>query len=433
MRHRLAYFALAFAVAFASRAAFAKSCPNIMLVLDQSSSMAQDPNGGNTMPSKWQLLQQAVVDLVNQYGDRVPFGVELFQSDSFRDDTKCYTDTMISVEPAHDTATQIIQTVQGAQPVPMSHTNTGEAIERAAVDPVMMDTTRDNFIILVTDGTPSCNSLDLMTGTADFTIMQINNALNQNPPVKTWVIGFDGGGTGTDKSNLDAMARSGGEPVMGCGGTVPCYYSATDATAFTNALSKVIDTIVGGEFGMVGCDDSCYTNGCQPGYVCTKSETDPVATCKPDPCQGMSCGGSTFCRMGQCVQACTDGCKGGTMCVNGQCVNDPCSGSSCSMTTGMTCDPTSGKCIPDLCTGRTCNGPTACDPSSGKCIDDQCHIITCPAGTMCVTGGNCSAPYNNGRGKGGCSIGRRDDPLAVGAALALAALLGLALAARRRL
>jgi hypothetical protein len=365
------------------------------------------------------------------YGDRVPFGLELFQSDSFHDDNKCYSDTMISVEPAHDTGTMIVQAVNAAQPVPMSHTNTGEAIERAAKDPVMADPTRDNFIILVTDGTPSCNSLDLMTGTADFSIMQINNAVNQMPPVKTWVIGFDGSGTGTDKSNLDAMARSGGEPVSGCGNTVPCYYSASDANAFQMALSKVIDTLVGGEFGAITCDDSCYTNGCQPGYVCVKGETDPVAKCVPDPCMGQSCGGDTFCRMGQCVSACTDGCKGGTKCVNGQCVVDPCSGSSCANTAGMTCDPASGQCIPDLCMGKTCNGPTACDPVSGKCVDDQCHIITCPAGTMCVAGGNCAGTYNgSGRGSGGCSVGRRDDPIGLG--LALIALFGLALAARRR-
>ena len=33
---------------------------------------------------------------------------------------------------------------------------------------------------------------------------------------------------------------------------------------------------VGGEFGNVMCDDSCYSNGCPQGQVCVRSELDRV-------------------------------------------------------------------------------------------------------------------------------------------------------------
>src|SRR5207244_947491 len=63
--------------------AFAKPCPNIMLVLDQSGSMAQDPDGHDPPmgPSKWEILQEVIVGVVRDYGGNVPFGLELFSSE----------------------------------------------------------------------------------------------------------------------------------------------------------------------------------------------------------------------------------------------------------------------------------------------------------------------------------------------------------------
>ncbi len=430
----------------ASPGAFAKTCPNIMLVVDQSTSMAEDPNGNNPPmgSSKWNLAQQAVVNLVNMYGDRVPFGLEMFYSDAWMNNQACFDATMIQVEPAHDNSTQIVQLIKAASPPDGVHTNTGEAIKRAASDPVMADTTRKNYIILITDGVPSCNTDDLMglafNGTPDYTISEINNARNQNPTVHTWVIGFDGSGTGVDKDALSMMALSGGEPYgshtgtgeMMCGNMTPCYYSASDANTFTKAIGSVIDIITGGEFGGQLCDDSCYSNGCQAGYVCVKSELDPVAKCVPDPCQGAQCSGDQFCRMGQCVKACTSGCKAGQKCVNGDCVTDQCWGVNCPM--GMACNPNNGMCIDDLCMGKTCTPPTTCDVVTGKCIDDQCHIITCPQGTTCQAGGNCSAATNSDRGKG-CAVAVAAPPsekLPAGITFGALALLGLALRLRRR-
>src|SRR5207249_1452859 len=124
---------------------------------------------------------------------------------------------------------------------------------------------------------------------------------------------------------------------------------ASDATAFTKAIGAVIDLITGGEFGSQLCDDSCYSNGCPAGQVCVKSELDPVAKCIPDPCQGAQCSGSQFCRMGQCINACTDGCRNGQKCVDGKCVTDPRSGKNCGG--GLACNPNTGECIPDLCMG----------------------------------------------------------------------------------
>jgi hypothetical protein len=439
----------AFALVALSATAHAKTCPNIVIALDKSPSMNDDPNGGQTHPSKWELAQQAVINLVNMYGDRVPFGLVMFESDAFHSDAQCLMDAMVQVPPAHETAVDIVQMVKAAMPPTSGHTNTGEAVHQAAALPQMMDTTRLDVIVLITDGSPSCNSIDLemvgMGGTPDYTIGEINNARNQMPSIHTWVIGFDGDAMGIDMDALSAMAQAGGEPYgshMGepmCGNMIPCYYSANDATKLTAALANIIDQSGGGEFGGVMCDDSCYSNGCQQGYVCEKGELDPVAKCVPNFCAGVMCSGGQFCRgddngmgmvVGHCVGACTDGCAASQKCVNGNCVADPCYGVNCGA--GMACTPSNGQCAPDLCMGRTCSGPTKCNPITGKCEDDQCDLIQCPSGTTC-SDGNCAAKNTSGRGKG-CSVtDAPSSPLAGGLAIALLFLALVAFVARTRL
>jgi hypothetical protein len=438
-------FALA-ALLFAALPAGATPCPNIMFVLDQSGSMGDDPMGNVPNPpqdpSKWQLLQMAVTTIVNAYVNQVPFGMEMFTSSAF-DDATCYSDTKINVEPAHNTAMSIIQMVTAA--MPSSGTNTGEAIKRAAVDPAMHDQARGEYIILITDGDPNCNSGE---GTnAAYTVSQIKAAAGQGPSVHTFVVGFDGmAAGGVNPANLNAMANAGLEPQSGCAGTSasPCYYSASNATKLNMALDKIINQITGGgEFGMAMCDDSCYANGCPPAsdgttQICVTDETSTMPHCVPDPCYGVTnCAPAGYCRQGQCVMPCP-ACKMGEVCVSGTCLADPCAGIVCP--DGAVCSQQTGQCIVNPCVGKTCKAPTVCDPMSGNCVDDQCHIVTCPAGTTCVSptgdcetngGGDGGAGGGKGRGRGGCSLGSRAvSPLS--ALVALLALAALGRSLRRR-
>src|SRR5207244_4164333 len=185
---------------------------------DRSGSMDEDPSGiTGKHPTKWELLQAAVVKTVTLYGDQVPFGMEMFTSNAF-DDNGCYADTHIDVEPAHDPAATIVQMVKADKPD--SITNTGDAVKRARVDPAMMDAGRPQYVVLITDGDPNCNSNE-----PQFTVDQISAAATQNPSIHTFVVGFDGSG-GVNPANLNNMAKAGQEPVAGCNaGTIPCYYS----------------------------------------------------------------------------------------------------------------------------------------------------------------------------------------------------------------
>jgi hypothetical protein len=437
MTRRLLPLALGALIASAGTARAVTTCPNIMFVIDQSSSMGEDAMGHDPpemgMPSKFEMAREAVIQLVNTYGDRVAMGLELFRSDAFMSDAKCFSDTMIGVEPAHDQATEIIKQLKAATIEPGFHTNTGDAIKRAAQDPALADKARKNYIVLITDGVPSCNSRDLMTlsltGTSDETIDQINAARNALPTIHTIVVGFDATAQAIDTANLSAMASSGGEAVKNCGGMTgtPCYYSANDAMTLVDKLSKFIDQFVGGEFGNMMCDDSCYSAGCPQGQVCVRTELDPVAKCVPDPCMGAQCGGGQFCRDGKCVNACLNGCKKGQKCENGTCIADPCWGVTCG--TGEACSQQTGTCVPDLCAGRTCAMYNKCDPPTGRCVDDLCHIITCPKDTTC-SDGNCAAPTL--KATPGCTVATPNRSKDVVFALTMLGLLGVALLMRRR-
>ncbi len=408
--------------------ALATPCPNIMFVLDRSGSMDEDPSGNTGVhPTKWELLQQAVVKIVTMYGAQVPFGMEMFTSSAF-DDQGCFADTMIDVEPAHDTSAQIIAMVKAA--MPDSITNTGDAIKRARLDPAMMDPARGQYIVLITDGDPNCN-----TGEPQYTFDEITQAAMQNPSIHTFVIGFDGSG-GVQPDNLNTMAKNGLEPVAGCNGAnIPCYYSASNAQKFNDAIDMIINHVVGGEFGNMMCDDSCFANGCPQGQICVTNELNPAPHCEPDPCAGAMCNQGDFCRMGQCVHACLTPCKANEKCVDGNCELDLCYNVQCS--DPEVCNPLTGQCGENPCIGKNCKAPTTCDLGTGNCVDDQCRIITCPAGTMCIAGGNCVAAGTADGGSGpvgrhasGCAVGRSGD--VAGLVAVLLALVGFFVVSRRR-
>ena len=403
-----------------SARAGATACPNVMLVLDQTGSMADNPNGGTNPPSKWELLQGAVDKVLTMYGDQLPFGAELFStSGGFPNDAQCYADTKISVEPMHGTAAAIRKIVNGSSPT--GGTNSGEAIRRAAADPALHDGNRGQYIILITDGDPNCNSNE-----PAYTINQIKTAARLNPPIHTFVIGFDGAG-GVNPKNLNDMANAGGEPQAGCNGTTkPCYYSATSPQNLNDALQAILTVAVtGGEFGgQMTCDDSCVANGCDPGFVCVADEFSPPH-CAPDACQGAMCNAGEYCRLGKCLTVCP-ACKTGEVCKDGQCQTDRCAGKSCAM--GEACKPDTGGCVKDPCAGKTCSPGTFCDLGSGACIIDQCGSVTCPDGSKCERGGNCQAnPGSGGTGPGPTTPGHKSGcSLAPGARTGFGALFPLA-------
>jgi hypothetical protein len=322
-------------------------------------------------------------------------------------------------------------------------TNTNGAIKRARMDPALADTSKPNYILLVTDGNPNCGSDGAnadMNGHIDASVegtsaWEIQQASMQKPKILTYVLGFDGDSKGVNPANLDDMAFYGlgpGQHPCGHEGQPHCYYtSGKTFDEFNKAFEKIISITLGGEFGMYFCDDSCRESGCPAGQICTSTEIDSSPHCVPDTCAGKACPASQFCRGGACIKSCDQGCQDTESCVDGTCVKNLCYKKTC-QSASQVCDPRSGNCIDYPC--PDCAPGSACDVVNGKCVVDYCKLgqVQCPKGMACEFNGQCKAPLGGVKGcstAGAAANGTFDPSVAIaGAALLLA--LGMML--RRR-
>jgi hypothetical protein len=199
----------------------------------------------------------------------------------------------------------------------------------------------------------------------------------------------------------------------------------------------VCDTVdCPGELVCRDTDGSCVPNNCEFLPLCAGDEICINQECVNDPCFGVECGPTQFCRMGACVDSCGGvDCPVGEVCRDGACVATGCE-TDCRP--DEVCNPATGLCEPSPCEGVDCPRGDVCDPMTGSCIDDPCISIDCPGDEVCFLG-NCfdvvpgTEPdagvkdHVVAAGGGGCS--------ASGGATWLGALLvlgALALGARRR-
>ncbi|HEX3759327.1 MAG TPA: DUF4114 domain-containing protein, partial [Kofleriaceae bacterium] len=178
-----------------------------------------------------------------------------------------------------------------------------------------------------------------------------------------------------------------------------------------------------------GSDGACVLDTCDYLPRCAADEICVNATCQPNPCNGVACPASAFCRDGSCIASCagvrcgpTETCRDGT-CVATGCPTG-CPGDEI-------CNPGTGECQPARCSATACPHTQMCDPLTGNCVADPCQGVSCPAGQTC-TAGQCGLASRGSlvtTGGGGCSTGGDGS---LGAGLAMLALLIVQRRPRRR-
>jgi hypothetical protein len=342
----------------------AGKCPNVHIVLDRSGSMGTASGGG----TRWTVATAAVDSLLQKYDGKFPIGMSIFPAAS--------CDSQLVTEPKYKSKMNIQSAMQSSGP--SGGTPSGQAMNDARNLKSLKEADREQYIILITDGGPSCGALDTCPGTTN----EIDSALKQNPPIPTFVVGFGGGLSTSEQACMTQMASAGGKPAM----NADKFYKADNAADLEKALGEIIKVVTGGgDVGMGGfCDDTCYSNGCKVvGEVCVAGE------CKANPCAGVVCPPDSYCytdglAAGVCTKACTKQCPQKTRCSMGNCIADPCP-TACPA--GTVCDATAKHCIVDPLCGmmpadEACKGTSAC--RGGKCIDDPCRYISCPTGTRCT-------------------------------------------------
>ncbi|HEY4220426.1 MAG TPA: vWA domain-containing protein, partial [Myxococcota bacterium] len=190
--------------------------PNMMIVFDRSGSMKDNLNHDDGR--KIDVATAAVTALVNAHGNDIRFGFAPFPSaEQVCNQNESCAQGFVAVDVGDNSAQPIVDFMAGMNTC--QGTPTGDQIHLMDSYAPLQDGSRNNFILLITDGAANCGA-DTPTEIGDLLAGQGG----QFPAVKTFVIGF---GSGVDAGQLTDMSNAGGEAQPGH----PNYFQADSAAS----------------------------------------------------------------------------------------------------------------------------------------------------------------------------------------------------------
>ncbi|HEY3359918.1 MAG TPA: vWA domain-containing protein [Polyangia bacterium] len=213
--------------------AASKVPPNVLIVLDRSSSMNDAIAGG----TKWSVAKAAIADLLAAHGGEIRFGLALYPGQ----DQTCATGQScgagaVFVDPGDATAVSSINTFLGGAHTCSFGTPTAEELTALESYAGLEDAGRANYILLITDGQSTCND----------PIPVVTALQSQTPAVKTFVVGF---GSSVDPVELNGMAQEGGTAIAG---GPPYYYVAGDAASLGAAFATIAGSVLSCSYTLSG-------------------------------------------------------------------------------------------------------------------------------------------------------------------------------------
>ncbi|HEX2658982.1 MAG TPA: VWA domain-containing protein [Polyangia bacterium] len=218
--------------------------PDILIVLDRSGSMKDKIDGttcsgGCGADSKWTQMTDALNLFTPTVEGNVNWGLKLFGSAS-----SCDVNTTAEVAPKTLNAAAI--KTQIAKTTPGSSTPTTAAVTKAAGYLAGVNDGNPKFILLATDGMPTCGTAACAPGTVTGNQNQCDDAnaiaavksVHDTMGIDTFVIGI-GTANGGGDATLTAMAQAGGHPRSG----TPAYYSVQSASELTEAFKAIVGQV----------------------------------------------------------------------------------------------------------------------------------------------------------------------------------------------
>lgn len=206
--------------------------PNLLISLDRSCSM--------TNQGKWDIAVQALQTLMVTFNGKIRFGLAMFP------DTvtpSCQQDAIaIPVGPGNEMAISellgnaLMQSDPNFPDGPCV-TNIDTAMQQATTEPALLDTDRESYVLLITDGKQAgCSAAGGDAGTT-----MIIKDLHDTMKVPTFVLGF---GSGIDPAQMNIFAEAGGVPA----GDPTKYYDASDQASLDAALDTIANKTLGCTF-----------------------------------------------------------------------------------------------------------------------------------------------------------------------------------------
>jgi hypothetical protein len=213
---------------------------DVLILLDRSGSM--DTAFGSS--SRYRALATELTDLVTTYQRHVRFGyIEMPGKSGCETQSPGCCASPPSVELALGNADTMAGAIAGAWPVG-GNTPTASALLAARLYYLSLsDGIADRYVLLATDGVPSCTLSGLLgDGTSTFSqpcidaLTQVQALNTMGVKVMLLSVGQDAAASTAQTNCLDALARAGGGPISSDG---PAYYSASDPDRLRQAVEQI--------------------------------------------------------------------------------------------------------------------------------------------------------------------------------------------------
>ena len=228
----------------------ARVTPDVLIILDASESMNDDPQNtscfnGCGLGSKWAQAVGSINQVVSATQTNVNWGLKFFA-----DDASCSVGAGVAVGVGASKAAQIAAAIaartNGIGGVAMgSQTPTRAGVAQGAAYLGGLNDMAPKYIVLATDGLPNCAATgDQTLDDSGPAVAAVAAAHAAHIPV--FVIGVSTAGLGSVDTTLAMMANAGGLPRSGS----PTYYPVSSADELSAALNTLVGVVASCNFAL---------------------------------------------------------------------------------------------------------------------------------------------------------------------------------------
>jgi hypothetical protein len=231
----------------------------VVLLQDRSTSMRNTLSGGAT---RWATVVDAVKPVLQQTQGGISWGFKLFP-----DGKVCGVTPGVNIEPVLNNAAPITSALDGIKVVANSSDNLGlwdgtpvaPALRQTAKYLASLPSDKQKYILLATDGQPTCKGGDPLLGggdpdTDDFPSGPAAVAEVAAMGIKVPVVGiafsktWDPTNLKDNEITLNDMAKAGGMPRP----TDPAYYAANSSAELATAFAQITGIVISCTFDLKG-------------------------------------------------------------------------------------------------------------------------------------------------------------------------------------
>lgn len=208
-----------------------KADPNVLLVIDRSGSM--DTEIGNTGVTRWSGLQTSLNAVLDQNAGKARWGLSLFPAGT--QNNSCDPGKVdVAITAGGEAAIKAVVNSYSTQQVGdlSGKTPTAATIQAMRTANALVDPTRPNYVVLMTDGQPNCGNADQVTPA-------IAALYAQSPSVRTFVIGFGAEVNSGSGKNLNEWAVAGHTEQAG----PTKYFVAATVADLQNAFQSIVSGV----------------------------------------------------------------------------------------------------------------------------------------------------------------------------------------------